>query len=193
MATFTDVYNAVYDECVTALERNPIDGADASVVDDGTAHVVYEDADLPENPPAVSLRVSDRPNEPSVGEAKVVEEITDDSGDVVDYVYAKEQDAQFTATVMAPSQSTVADVYTRLKLLFSGYESIIEASELQSDIGGVSVEDGLPSGRSTSNGMVLDITVEYTVRFSYSDLTGSQFTPARSVDLTLEGETETVN
>lgn len=181
MTSRSTLTQAVYDELVDAIE----DRSDVGTPPE--AHVVLHDEDLPESPPALSVRYSEADDdEGGPRETQVTELVTNDSGEVVDIEYAESKTLTVDVTTLANADTTAVGVYEDVRQHFNGFDRVRDPTELATDVDDVAAADSTPDPTNDKRGHILTITVDYEEHFLYSDITGSQLTPARTVEQTIE-------
>lgn len=179
MASRSTITQAVYDEVVAAMSAR-------SDVSDADAHVVLDESDLPDSPPAVSFTVSEVPRNNGTEQVQVEEFITNASGHVVDIRYREDRTFTENLTCLAKTDSTAVSVYEDLRQHFNAFSRPLDATDLHADVEDVRTRDSSPTSEDGREGHILRVEVDYHDTYLYSDITGEQITPATSVEQTIE-------
>lgn len=179
MASRSTITQTVYDELVTVMSAR-------SDVSNGDDHVVLDESNLPDTPPAVAFDVSETPQQSGAHNILVDELVTNASGGVIDIRYREDRTFSESLTVMAQTDATAVSVYEDLRQHFNGFQRARSPSELHADVDEVTVQDSSPTSADGREGHILRVDVEYGDTFLYSDVTGQQLTPTSEVEQIIE-------
>lgn len=186
MAGLDDIKRSIHGDLVDAMTSY---GAS-----DPQSRVVLEDADLPDEPPAVSFRESTSIDTRGIGgDLRVDEVITNQNGDTVDVRFREDVTALFTVTPMARDDQTVTAVYESVRQQFTAYGRVLDPSTLHDDVQRVRVDGNEPADESERRADLLPIEVDFGRTFLYSDVTGSTLPPATSVEIRLDVDGDDVD
>lgn len=180
MATRSELTQAVYDELVAVMDAR-------SDTSSSETHVVLQDEDLPETPPALSVQFSETPQ--TSGDSKqtrVVEHVENSDGEIVDVRYADDKTLTVDVTCLAQKDHTAVSVYEDVRQWFNAFDRARPSTDLAAGVDNVDVNDGSPQSEDGRRGHIVRIEIDYEETFLRSDVTGSQFTPVRSVDTTID-------
>jgi hypothetical protein len=184
MTDRSPVQQAVYDELVDVMAARD-DTPDAT--DEAQRHVVLDETDLPETPPAIAISWSESPDYRGIWDVKA-DPIRNDDDEVVDVVYTIPTMLDVDVTCIARTDETAVSVYDDLVAFTEGFALARDPSSVHSAVTDIQGRDVSPTAEDERRVHIYRIGVHYEKELLYSEATGEQLTPVREVDIDIDGE-----